>query len=82
MHRATTRFWASYSRLPESVKKAARRNFDLLKSNHRHPSLHFKRLGKFWSARAGLNYRALAVKDGPDFVWVWIGRHDEYEKLV
>ena len=51
----------------------------------RHPSLHFKRIGKFWSARAGLNwlnYRALAVKDGPDLVWVWIGPHDEYEKLV
>ena len=60
----------------------ARQNFDLLKSNHRHPSLHFKRIGKFWSARAGLNYRAFAVNDGPDFVWVWIGPHDEYEKLV
>ena len=82
MHRATTRFWDSYGRLPESVKKVARQNFDLLKSNHRHPSLHFKRIGKFWSARAGLHHRALAVKDGPDFVWVWIGPHDEYERLV
>ena len=82
MHRATTRFWESYGRLPEPVKKAARQNFDLLKSNHRHPSLHFKRIGKFWSARAGLHHRALAVKDGPDFVWVWIGPHEEYERLV
>ena len=82
MHRAAARFWDSYGRLPEPAKKTARQNFDLLKSNHRHPSLHFKRIGKFWSARAGLNYWALAVDDGPDFVWVWIGPHDEYENLV
>jgi hypothetical protein len=39
-------------------------------------------VGKFWSARVGLNYRALSFKDGEDFIWVWIGTHDEYKKII
>ncbi len=54
----------------------------LLKQDSRHPSLQFKQLGNHWSARVGLNYRALAVKDGSDYVWVWIGAHGEYDKLI
>jgi hypothetical protein len=60
----------------------ARKNFKLLKQDCRHPSLQFKQLGDCWSARVGLHYRALAVEDGPDFVWVWIGTHGEYDKLI
>jgi hypothetical protein len=44
--------------------------------------LQFKQLGNYWSARVGLNYRALAVEDGSDYVWVWIGTHAEYDKLI
>ncbi|MDZ7718883.1 MAG: hypothetical protein U5K72_08715 [Balneolaceae bacterium] len=60
----------------------AKQNFELLKANPRHPSLHFKKVGNFWSARVGINYRALAVEDGNDFIWVWIGTHDEYERMI
>ena len=81
-HRTTTRFWASYADLPEAIQKVAQHNFDLLKENPAHPSLHFKRVGKLWSVRAGPHHRALAVEDGPDFVWVWIGSHDEYERRI
>jgi hypothetical protein len=28
------------------------------------------------------HHRALATEDGPDFIWVWIGSHDEYERLI
>ena len=82
MHRATARFWASLARLPESVQRVAHRNFELLKINPSHPSLHFKRIGKLWSARVGVNYRAIAVEDGADFIWVWVGPHDEYQRLI
>ena len=41
-----------------------------------------KKLGKFWSARVGLSHRALAIEDGEGFLWVWIGPHDEYERLI
>jgi hypothetical protein len=70
MHRATSRFWTCLGDLPENVQRVARQNFSLLKENPAHPSLHFKKVGKFWSARAGLNHRALSVEDGPDLIWV------------
>jgi hypothetical protein len=82
MYRATVRFWECFEKLPDPVKNLAKQNFQLLKNNPWHPSLHFKKIGKFWSAREGINHRALAVKDGEDFIWVWIGRHDEYERLL
>jgi len=82
MHRTTARFWSSFERLPQAVQKLARENLELLKANPLHPSLHFKKVGEFWSARIGLNHRALAVEDGSDFIWVWIGPHDEYRRLV
>jgi len=82
MHHTTGRFWASFARLPDAVQATARRNFELLKGNPSHPSLHFKKVGKLWSARAGINHRALAVEDGADFIWVWIGSHDEYRRLI
>jgi len=82
MHRASVRFWNLFSRLPEAVQDVARKNFELLKDNPSHPSLHFKKVGKLWSVRAGINHRALAVEDGADFVWIWIGSHDEYMRLI
>ena len=82
MHKATERFWHSYHALPANIKKIADKNFDLLKKDRYHPSLQFKKAGKFWSARVSLSYRALAVEDGKCFIWVWIGTHKEYEKLL
>jgi hypothetical protein len=54
----------------------------LLKADPQHPSLHFKNVGRFWSARVDARYRALAVRDGEDLVWFWIGDHDSYERLI
>jgi hypothetical protein len=82
MHRTTPQFWDRFDKLPETVQALARKNFELLKQNAEHPSLHFKKVGRFWSARVGLNHRAVAVADGADFIWVWIGNHDEYDRLI
>ena len=81
-HRASPRFWACYYRLPEEIQRQADRDYALLRQDSRHPSLHLKKVGAFWSARVGLHYRALAFEDGADFVWVWIGAHAEYDRLV
>jgi len=80
--RTTERFWKCFEHLPSPVQKTAKKNFELLKTDPSHPSLHFKKVGTFWSIRTGLNYRALAVEDGNDFIWVWIGNHDEYERMI
>ena len=82
MHRATRRFWSSFASLSEDVQDLARKNYALLKVNPQHPSLHFKKVGKFWSARVGLAHRVLAIEDGDDFTWVWIGTHDEYNRML
>jgi len=82
-HFATAKFWDCYDRLPESVRKQADGQYDLLKHDPRHPSLHFKKIGeRFWPVRVGLHYRALAVQRGDDCVWFWIGSHAEYDKLI
>ena len=82
MHRTSGRFWTLFANLTESVQKVARKNFELMKDDPSHPSLHFKKVGKLWSVRAGISHRALAVEDGADFIWVWIGPHDEYRRLI
>jgi hypothetical protein len=68
--------------LPKTVRELADKNFELLKSNPSHPSLHFKKVGKYRAVRIGLQYRALAVVIGDDLLWFWIGPHSEYDKLV
>jgi hypothetical protein len=82
MHRTTRRFWDYLNALPEPIQRTAHKDFELLKNDSSHPSLHFKKVGKFWSVRVGINHRALAVEDGRDFIWVWIGTHDEYERSI
>ena len=82
MHRTTPGFWSHFEQLPEPAKRVATRNFQRLKENPRHISLRFKRIGRYWSVRVGRSYRALAEEDGDDFIWVWIGSHANYNRMV
>jgi len=68
--------------LPKSIQDKAREQFELLKNNPNHPSLHFKKVGNFWSVRISLLYRALAIREREDYIWLWIGTHEEYERMV
>jgi len=79
---ASPEFWACLEKLPANVQQLARENYELLKTNPYHPSLHFKRIGRFWSDRGGRSYRALAVDAENGIVWFWIGTHAEYDRLV
>ena len=81
-HRASPRFWRAYRGLPREVRQIADRNYKLLKANPAHPSLHFKKVGTFWSVRVGLHHRAIAVEADTDLLWFWIGSHDGYDKLL
>jgi len=81
-HFASPDYWSSFERLPGRVQELARKNFELLKRNPRHPSLHFKSVGRYRSVRVGIHYRALGV-DVPDGVlWFWIGSHAEYDQTL
>lgn len=57
-------FWERYNRLPAPVRARARKQYDLWRENHLHPSLHFKRVGQFWSVRVDDNHRALGIDKG------------------
>lgn len=81
-HRASPRFWYCYRQLPVEIQRLADRDYQLLRGDPRHPSLHLKRVGPLWSVRVGLHYRALAVEEGSDLVWVWIGTHAEYDRQL
>ena len=76
MHRATPQFWERFDKLPESVQELARKNFALLKQDTSYPSLHFKKEEVLGQRVSGWLI-ALAVEDEGDFIWVWIGNHDE-----
>lgn len=81
-HFASPQFWQRYSQLPPAVRELADKNFQLLKSDPKHPSLHFKKIGKLWSVRVGAHYRALGLDRPEGVVWFWIGTHADYDKLL
>ena len=81
-HYSSSKFWLLYDALPPDVRAVADKNYELLRTNPRHPSLHFKRIGKLWSVRAGIHHRALGTEVSDGIMWVWIGTHGEYDKII
>ena len=64
------------------IQVLADKNFALLKADPMHPSLRFKKAGRFRSARVGLRYRALAVELENGLLWFWIGTHADYDRML
>ncbi len=81
-HSASKEIWKLSDALPLRIQDLARKNFDLLKDDANHPSLHFKRIGRMYSVRIGLRYRALGVESQDGALWIWIGSHADYDKLL
>jgi hypothetical protein len=83
--RGTPRFWAAYRELPEPVRVAARKAYQLFRQNPSHPSLQFKKIHAtepIYSVRVTLGYRALALVENDDVTWFWIGSHADYDRLL
>jgi hypothetical protein len=78
----TASFRSRLCKLPPEVRTLAKKNFELWVRDPRHPSLQFKKVGKYWSARVGLDHRALALSAGDTVKWFWIGSHAEYDRLI
>ena len=64
------------------IRKLADANYALLKRDPRHPSLQFKKVGRYWSVRVGRRYRALAAEVDGGYLWFWIGSHADYDKMI
>ena len=77
-------FWRAYEQLSETTRRAAREAYALFEKNPRHPSLRFKKLGGYdniWSVRVNEQYRAVGERKDDAIAWVWIGTHNEFDKL-
>jgi hypothetical protein len=81
-HFTSSDFWYYYRKLPQNIQELADANFALLKENPSHPSLHFKKTGKFRSVGIGMHYRALGVELPEGLLWFWIGSHADYDKII
>jgi hypothetical protein len=81
-HFAGPAFWKAYEKLPSAVRELADKNFALLKSDPNHPSLRLKKVGRLWTVRVGLRYRALATEVDGGLLWFWIGSHADYDALI
>ena len=82
---ATRRFWHLFHALPADVQNLAVKNYQLWRRDPLHPSLHFRRLQGStdrFTVRVGDRYRATGVLRGRTMIWVWIGTHTEYDRLV
>lgn len=81
-HFASPDFWHRYRALPTEVQALADRCFALMNADPRHPSIHLKLVGEYWSARVGLHYRAIGIDVEGGISWFWVGSHAEYDKLI
>ena len=78
-------FWAAYARLSEPERQGARKAFSLWAGNPFHPSLRFKCVNReedLWSVRISRGYRALGILEKETVTWIWVGSHDDYERLL
>jgi hypothetical protein len=80
--RAVRSFWDCYDALPENVQRIAVKQYKLWLHDARHPSLRFKKVGRYWSARVSDDHRAVGILDGDTVVWFFIGTHSEYGRLL
>ncbi|HDY68852.1 MAG TPA: hypothetical protein ENH85_13805 [Candidatus Scalindua sp.] len=81
----TDDFIQCFQRLPERIKRKARKNYRLWKQDQFHPSLEFKKVHpnqQIYSVRIGVGWRALGVREEDNIIWFWIGSHSNYDKLL
>jgi len=83
--KTTTKFWRYYEKLPEEIKKKARKMFKIFQEDPYHPSLRFKRIHSIkpiFSIRITKDYRAIGILEKDEIIWFWIGNHEEYERII
>jgi hypothetical protein len=83
--RTTPRFRAAFAALPKQVQARVRHAYRLFLGSPSHLSLRFKIVHStrpIYSARIGLGHRALAVRQGDELIWFWVGSHAEYDELL
>lgn len=81
--RGTPEFWLLYHTLPVEIRAAARDAHRKFAANPAHPSLRLERMRcdpRAWSVRVTRNHRAVALRQGDDWLWFWIGSHVGFDR--
>ena len=82
---ATRRFWELFQALPEDIQNLAVKNDRLWRQDPSHPLLRCRRLHGSedrFSIQTGDRHRAIATQTDETTIWVWIGAHSDYDRLV
>lgn len=77
-------FWRAYGLIDPGARRAAAKAYRLFLEDPGHPSLRFKKLGGYdnvWSVRINEQYRAIGERNGDTVIWVWIGTHNDFDRL-
>ncbi len=83
--RTTPEFWKLYEALPQQVQRTADKAYEIWQTNPNTRGLYFKRVGRkepVYSVRVGRGHRVLGLLVGDTVLWFWIGKHDEYERIL
>jgi hypothetical protein len=81
--RAAPEFWHLYRQLAPEIQSATRKAYYLFSQNPAHPGLRLERLrvdSRAWSVRITRDYRAVAIRHGDDWLWFWIGTHQQFDR--
>jgi hypothetical protein len=82
--KATPSFWRTLSLVSAADRESARRAYRFFATNPEHNSLRFKKLAghaNLWSVRVSRRVRAVGQRVGNTITWVWIGSHNDFDKL-
>ena len=80
----TRQLLAMLPAIAPGIRQAAREAYQRFAANPAHPSLHFHRMQwdpRYGSARVTREYRAVGILQGNTVTWVWIGNHEDYDRL-
>jgi hypothetical protein len=81
----TNRFRKALSQLPKPIQYKVREAFEIWKRNPYYESLRFKQVHAnrpIYSVRIGLGWRAVGLLEGDRMIWLWVGSHADYDKLI
>lgn len=78
--RVTASFIEAFRRLPPEIQERTKRAYKEWRANP--AARKFKRVGEDVSVRIDRNYRALGYIEDDTVYWYWVGRHDDYDRLL
>lgn len=81
----TPAFRKSLRALPNEVRRGAFADYRLWKVDPFANSLRFKEINAknhVWSARAGIGWRVMGVRQENAMIWFWIGSHADYDDRI